>query len=61
MRFPPALLLAAALLSAPVAAQVDVGADAPEIDAKDWFNPPPGSSLAELRGQVVLIEFWATW
>ena len=45
--------------------RVDVlapGTPAPEIDAKEWFNHigvPP--TLANLRGQAVLIEFWATW
>lgn len=42
-------------------AQLPVGATAPEIEAKDWFNEPAGTSLASLRGKVVFIEFWATW
>ena len=41
-------------------AQLPVGAKAPEIQAKEWFNEPAGQSLAALRGQVVFIEFWAT-
>lgn len=43
------------------AAQLPVGAVAPEIEGKDWFNDPAGTSLAELRGRVVFLEFWATW
>jgi thiol-disulfide isomerase/thioredoxin len=37
-----------------------IGKPAPEISVKEWIN---GDSklLADLRGQVVLLEFWATW
>lgn len=54
-----ALSLVAAL-TGPAAAQ-SVGSMAPEIDAKEWFNQPPATTLAELRGKVVFVEFWATW
>ena len=54
-----ALSLVAAL-TGPAAAQ-SVGSMAPEIDAKEWFNPPPATTLADLRGKVVFVEFWATW
>lgn len=57
-------LFATALLTlglAPAAAaQVWVGADAPEIEVDQWFNSEP-TSIAELRGQIILVEFWATW
>lgn len=43
------------------AAQVELlGREAPEIQVSDWTLGRP-ASLASLRGQVVLLEFWATW
>ena len=43
------------------AAQVELlGQLAPELSVADWALGQP-ASLAELRGQVVLLEFWATW
>jgi len=39
-----------------------VGKPPPEVGAKTWFNNlGPEPSLANLKGQVVLIEYWATW
>jgi thiol-disulfide isomerase/thioredoxin len=37
-----------------------IGQPAPEIAVESWINSEP-TSLADLRGQVVLLEFWATW
>lgn len=37
-----------------------LGEQAPEIAVKDWINGEP-TMLADLRGRVVLLEFWATW
>ena len=37
-----------------------IGKKAPEISVKDWINGNP-ALLADLRGRVVLLEFWATW
>ena len=34
---------------------------APELRPAVWVNPPAAKSLAELDGEVVLVEFWATW
>ncbi|HEY7037305.1 MAG TPA: hypothetical protein VID28_00570 [Methylomirabilota bacterium] len=36
---------------------VAAGQPAPEITGGPWINSPP-LSLAELRGRVVLVEFW---
>lgn len=57
----PALV---AFVSVPVLADVQVGDEAPKISAVDWYNLPRGiRSLKQshLDGQIVLVEFWATW
>jgi thiol-disulfide isomerase/thioredoxin len=40
---------------------VKVGEQAPEIEAAEWIHADDTISLAGLRGQVVVVEFWATW
>jgi thiol-disulfide isomerase/thioredoxin len=35
-------------------------ATAPDITATEWIDSQP-TKLADLRGQVVLLDFWATW
>jgi thiol-disulfide isomerase/thioredoxin len=37
-----------------------IGQEAPEISVKEWIIGGP-TTLAGLRGRVVLLEFWATW
>ena len=37
-----------------------LGDPAPEIDLKVWLVGNP-TQLADLRGRVVMLEFWATW
>jgi thiol-disulfide isomerase/thioredoxin len=37
-----------------------IGSEAPEISIQTWINSDP-LTLADLRGRVVLLEFWATW
>ncbi|MBE3070569.1 MAG: TlpA family protein disulfide reductase [Planctomycetes bacterium] len=37
-----------------------VGTEAPEIEAAYWLNSDP-LTLQGLRGQIVVVEFWATW
>jgi thiol-disulfide isomerase/thioredoxin len=34
--------------------------EAPEIEVADWIDQKP-TTLAGLRGRVVLLDFWATW
>ncbi|MGA2245654.1 MAG: TlpA disulfide reductase family protein [Verrucomicrobiota bacterium] len=38
-----------------------VGQAAPEISAKEWINVKAALTLRNLRGKVVLLDFWATW
>lgn len=38
-----------------------IGQPAPEISAKEWINLKDPLRLADLRGKVVVLEFWATW
>ena len=37
-----------------------LGQEGPEIFVKEWIKGGP-ASLAQFRGRVVLLEFWATW
>ncbi|MDP6941596.1 MAG: hypothetical protein QGH51_06165 [Planctomycetota bacterium] len=53
-------LIFAGALCLPATAQMQSGW-APEIEVKKWANEPVGTSLADLRGRVVFLEFWATW
>jgi thiol-disulfide isomerase/thioredoxin len=38
-----------------------VGDTALEISAKEWINLKNPPTLMNLRGKVVVVEFWATW
>lgn len=61
------LLLTTALamsVAAPAFAEVGIGDKAPAISADAWHNlPKETESLtpAHLKGQIVMVEFWATW
>jgi nitrous oxide reductase accessory protein NosL len=41
-------------------ATASIGQPAPDFDLT-FLNHEGGDSLADLRGRVVLIEFWRTW
>lgn len=49
----------AALAGSSVATALDPGARAPEIGIKDLNGKP--IRLADLRGKVVVVDFWASW
>lgn len=46
------------LIAAPTTATV--GAEAPDIGLA-WVNRDGESRLSDLRGRVVLLEYWRTW
>jgi len=55
-------VLAATVLAIPAfAAEPKVGDMAPEIQVKEWLNAPGAISLAALKKNIVVVEFWATW
>lgn len=45
----------------PLAKMPVVGTVPPELVAEDWLNTDGPLTLADLRGEVVVVEFWATW
>ena len=47
--------------SEPKMQKPQIGAMAPEIIAEDWINVHGSLSWESLHGQVVLLDFWATW
>ena len=38
-----------------------VGQSPPEINALGWINTSKVLKLSDLKGKVVVVEFWATW
>lgn len=61
-----AILAAAifAIAAPPVHGQVAVGSKSPDLKAGVWYNLPIGMkklTLADLKGSIVMVEFWATW
>lgn len=51
-----------ALATGPAVGQsIEVGDKVPEIDAVKWYNVKGDVSMKNLRGKVVLVDFWATW
>jgi len=70
MKTPALLTIAAtALLAWPLrphsgtaSGELVVGDDYPDIEVGAWLNfPDGGDSIHELRGRVVLVDFWRTW
>ena len=55
------LACALALAFAPCVLAVDVGATAPELAIARLDEPAQTLALASLRGNVVYIDFWASW
>ena len=57
--------MAVALLAATTVARADWqnldGQPAPSFEVEKWFNPTDGSTVEDLRGKAILVEFWATW
>lgn len=51
---------AVALVATLAACGLPTGAEAPDVTG-EWWNEPPGTSLADMRGRVVLLEFWRSW
>jgi hypothetical protein len=50
-----------ALAAAPAALSVEVGDSAPSIRATKWYNNSGPVSMSKFKGQIVLLDFWATW
>lgn len=58
------LLMLLGNVASPALAGVKVGDPAPDITAGAWSNLPPGMKTLPpeyLKGQIVMLEFWATW
>lgn len=54
--------LAAVGFKSPSPEGIEIGADAPSLNAKTWFNHIGRPlELDNLGGNAVLVEFWATW
>jgi hypothetical protein len=52
-----ALALGVLVAAGPVAAQPRPGVAAPDLHGGPWINSRP-LTLGELRGRVILVEFW---
>ncbi len=56
-----ALLLAGAVPALAQEAKTSlVGKDAPELSTTEWINSDGRTSIADFKGEVVLIEAWKT-
>ncbi len=54
--------LGASSYPSPVLEDLAVGTEAPALNARTWFNHIGRPlEIANLGGNAVLVEFWATW
>lgn len=49
-----------ALSAAPGYAELEVGAEAPAVEGKEFFNTEK-AAFDQLAGRLIFIEFFATW
>jgi hypothetical protein len=52
--------LAGSTVSAGEDMQPNVGKDAPELQTREWINSDGRNSLADLKGEVVVVAAWKT-
>jgi hypothetical protein len=60
MRIPGTAIALLALASAAPAWESLTGQEARPIEVDEWLNAAEGQTLEDLRGKVVLLEFWGT-
>ena len=53
------LALTIAIGYVPAIAEVETGAEAPEVDAKEYINTEP-ITLSQLSGRLIFLELWKT-
>jgi thiol-disulfide isomerase/thioredoxin len=46
---------------APVASALSIGDVAPPVVVTDWIQGKPMDIIADNKGKVIMLEFWATW
>lgn len=54
------LALAGPAISAEDDKQPNVGKEAPELQTREWINSDGRTTLADLKGEVVLVAAWKT-
>ena len=54
-------LTLAVLAGTALAANSYLGQEAPEFETNEWINRPERTTVAAHRGEVLLLEFFATW
>ena len=53
--------LALSLMLAPSAWALDPGEAAPEVAGRHLLHADQRVRLSEMRGKLVIVDFWATW